>query len=103
MAMKMGYHCHMRFPLSVRNLLLSTLLVASNAVFAAHVTAHVTSQVASCEWCVCQGQTPAGPLPVSTQVTAELQTGPVPQCRVIDVPAEPEPGGYQPRAPPPVS
>jgi hypothetical protein len=97
----MSYDDLMRVPVSVRNLLLATLLVASNAVFAAHVTAHhVTSKVSTCEWCVCQGQTPAGPLPVASQLYTGHQVSPPLPPPIVTIPAEPQPHGYQPRAPP---
>ena len=43
-------------------LLTAVLLILGNLGFASHVSAHFSSGAAECEWCVCQGQTPAVPL-----------------------------------------
>jgi hypothetical protein len=97
----MSYHHPMRGLGAIHKLLLVTLLVASNVVFAAHVTAHhVTSKVSTCDWCVCQGQTPAGPLAVAEQVCAEVQSGILPAPAVVAPPPASHSRDNQPRAPP---
>ena len=90
----------MRVPASIRMVLLATLLAASHVVFAAHVTTHLNTNISNCEWCICQAQTIAAPLPAFTAVTAELPAGMffvLPKIPLLARPAGPD---YQPRAPP---
>ena len=95
-----GYHGLMRIPASIRMVLLATLLAASQVAFAAHVTAHLNTNISNCEWCVCQAQTSAGPLPVFAPVIVERPAGELLQPPKIPLFAEPASTDYQPRAPP---
>ncbi len=90
----------MRIPASIRMVLLATLLAASQVVFAAHVTTHLNTNISNCEWCVCQAQTSAGPLPVFAPVIVERLAGVLLQPPKIPLFAEPASTDYQPRAPP---
>jgi hypothetical protein len=90
----------MRISASIRMVLLATLLAASHVVFAAHVTAHLNTNISNCEWCVCQAQTMAGPLPAFAAVTVELPAGMLFLLPKIPLLVEPTSTDYQPRAPP---
>ena len=93
----------MRSPMSARKLLLVALLVASNLAFANHAAMHANTNVAGCNWCVCQGHTPSAPQPVIELVRLErkIELAPVPvtSAHVSD----PVSCSRQPRAPPTVS
>ena len=85
----------------VRILLLLALLAMSNLAFAFHATTHFNNPAPSCEWCVCQGQTPAGPIPDSLPELGLPPAVPAfeqPECAFT---AEPQGLRYQSRAPPP--
>jgi hypothetical protein len=61
----------MRVPALIRTLLLAVSLAASHAVYAKHMATHVSSSASNCEWCICQAQTLAGPLPAIEPPAAE--------------------------------
>lgn len=90
----------MRIPASIRMVLLATLLAASHVAYAVHVTAHHQTNVSNCEWCVCQAQSMAGPLPVYALVTADPPAGPLLLLAVIPPRTEAVSRSYQSRAPP---
>ncbi len=98
----MSYHGLMRIPASIRMVLLATLLAASHVAIAAHVTAHHQTNISNCEWCVCQAQSMAGPLPVYVLVTVDPPAG-LPLLLAVDLlRTEPVSRSYQSRAPPAV-
>jgi hypothetical protein len=84
-----------------RVLLLAVLLAAGQVVFANHLPAHASTTVGNCDWCVCQGQTPAAPLPAS-ELPPVAPLVPV-QLAAVTLTLAPEPRyqGPGPRAPPP--
>ena len=97
---KIGYHESMRRTASIRVFVLAAVLAASQVVFASHVSSHIGFKAGHCEWCVCQAQTLAGPLPSAEPVNIERQSTPLLPAGEITVLFEPVVHSYQPRAPP---
>ena len=96
----MGYHVSMRRTASIRIIVLSFMLAAGNLMLAGHVALHLKANASTCEWCVCQGQTFAAPLPSSEPVILVRQARPLHLRTEITLLPEPAPYGYQSRAPP---
>jgi hypothetical protein len=90
----------MRSLVSIRLVLLAFVLAVAHLVFASHVMAHSDASIGACEWCVCQGQTPAAPTPSADPVVVDKQ--PVSVHAAVKQDLSPQPGiqGYQSRAPP---
>ncbi|MEJ8567766.1 hypothetical protein [Elongatibacter sediminis] len=61
----------MLYNIRIRSLVFALLLVASNLVFAGHVSAHLYSPPAGCDWCVCQERPVSAPLPADPGVVVE--------------------------------
>jgi hypothetical protein len=83
-----------------RSLALALLLVACNLVFASHVSAHLNPNPAGCEWCVCQGQTPAVPLAAQQAVPVVAVQRSEPETPVLLPATCWRSKGYRSRAPP---
>ena len=98
----MGYHAPMRKPASIKIIVLSFMLAAGNLMLAGHLALHLKSSVSSCEFCVCQGQTFAAPLPSAEPVSVVRQDAPPQQSIEITLLPELLSYGYQSRAPPSV-
>jgi hypothetical protein len=99
-AEEIGYYEIMRKSASFRILIFAALLAISHGLFASHTATHVTTNPGNCEWCVCQGQSFAGPLPSAEPVAIVRQAG-LPRLP-IKTRFHPKPvsWGYQSRAPP---
>ena len=90
----------MRGPVSSQTVLLAILLAVSQAVWAGHITTHLSSNLSSCEWCVCQGQTFAAPLPSAEPVAVPQHFRPRQTFLEITFFSEPATHDYESRAPP---
>jgi len=97
---KIGYDQLMRKAASFRAVALAVLLAASHLAFASHVASHISFKAGSCEWCVCQVQTLAGPLTSAEPVSIERQSAPLLPAVEINFFSESATPCYQPRAPP---
>jgi len=98
----MGYDVAMRKPASIRIIVLSFMLATGNLMLAGHLAWHLKSNVSNCEWCVCQGQTFAAPLPSAEQLSFVRPDTPPQQSIEITLLTELLSHGYQSRAPPSV-
>ena len=96
----MGYHVSMSVLPPFRVLSLVVLLAISNLAFAFHATTHFGNPAPSCEWCVCQGQSPAGPLPESLPDLELPPAVPAFTQSEFAVTAKPQGDRYRSRAPP---
>jgi hypothetical protein len=96
----MGYHSYMRLPFLFRSLLLATLLIAGNLAYSNHATAHADNKVGHCEYCVCQAQTHAGPLPASLTFIASPQPSLLVEFSEVLFVKPATTSNYQTRAPP---
>jgi len=90
----------MRRVASIRVVVLAVLLAASQVVVASHVSSHIDFKAGHGEWCVCQAQTLAGPLPCAEPVNIERMRAPLRPAGKISILSQPVAPGYQPRAPP---
>jgi hypothetical protein len=97
---RIGYRQLVRITASIRVFVLAILLAASQVVFASHISSHIDFNAGNCEWCVCQAQTLAGPLPSAAPVDIERQiTLLASAVEISSLPGFVVPG-YQSRAPP---
>ena len=90
----------MKSEVRYRSLALALLLVACNLVFASHVSAHLNPNPAACEWCVCQGQTPAVPLTAQLTVPVVAAQKTEPENPALLPASAWRAHGYRSRAPP---
>jgi hypothetical protein len=97
---EIGYRQCVHRTASFRVLVLAILLAASHVVFASHVSSHLDFKPGNCEWCVCQAQTLAGPLPSLEPVTILRQITLLAPAGEIPVLSRSVAAGYQSRAPP---
>lgn len=97
---KIGYRQGVRRTASFRVFVLAGLLAASQLVFATHVSSHIDFKAGHCEWCVCQVQTLAGPLPAAAPVDIERPITLLAPAVEIPFPSRSLEPGYQSRAPP---
>jgi hypothetical protein len=97
---KIGYRQCVRRTASFRVLVLAILLAASHVAFASHVNSHLDFKNGNCEWCVCQAQTLAGPLPSIEPATTLRQITLLAPAGEIPVLSRSVAAGYQSRAPP---
>jgi len=97
---KIGYRQGVRRTASFRIFVLAALLAASHVVFASHVSSHLDFKASNCEWCVCQAQTLAGPLPSTEPASILRQITLLAPAGEIPVLSGSVAAGYQSRAPP---
>jgi hypothetical protein len=97
---KIGYRQSVRRSDSIRVFVLAILLAASQVAFASHISSHTDFKAGHCEWCVCQAQNLAGPLPSAAPVDIERQITLLAAAVEIPSLSGSVAPGYQSRAPP---